>query len=181
MITARATFKTKPIDELAAFASQIANIHQQIGQRVYAEIHPALIDELRFKPDAPTYPIEWTSEKQRRAFFASDGFGGGIPTERTDSIVNGWRVTAKGSGNRYSIVAVNAVPGAPYVVGGMNFRSRARALRPQQKMHQNTGWPLAQDTLTFWLRDAAREEYAKEVDTAIGQNLASFEFSIRSR
>lgn len=41
--------------------------------------------------ERPTYPINWASEKQRRAFFATDGFGRGIPTPRTDGLVNSWQ------------------------------------------------------------------------------------------
>ncbi len=33
-------------------------------------------------PGPPKYPIRWKSEKQRRAFFATDGFGKGIPYKR---------------------------------------------------------------------------------------------------
>lgn len=48
------------------------------------------------------YPIAWDTPKQRAAFFASDGFGKGIPTGRTgdyqgawvvDSIANGFALT----------------------------------------------------------------------------------------
>jgi hypothetical protein len=37
------------------------------------------------------YPINWDSEKQRRAFFATNGFGHGIPYVRTGEAV--WTVT----------------------------------------------------------------------------------------
>jgi hypothetical protein len=40
----------------------------------------------------PSYPIKWDSEKQRKAFFASDGFGHGIPTRRTGTYINGWTI-----------------------------------------------------------------------------------------
>jgi len=40
----------------------------------------------------PTYPIQWDSVKQRRAFFATNGFGRGIPTKRTDRYVREWQV-----------------------------------------------------------------------------------------
>lgn len=37
------------------------------------------------------YPIEWDSERQRRAFFATNGFGKGIPYRRTNRYRFGWR------------------------------------------------------------------------------------------
>ena len=41
-------------------------------------------------PGGPVYPIRWKSNKQRRAFFASKGFGRGIPTGRKNVIINAW-------------------------------------------------------------------------------------------
>lgn len=40
----------------------------------------------------PTYPIKWDTIKQRKAFFATKGFGGGIPHIRTGSYQRGWTV-----------------------------------------------------------------------------------------
>jgi hypothetical protein len=37
-------------------------------------------------PPESDEPFEWSSDKQRAAFFASDGFGRGIPTERTHEL-----------------------------------------------------------------------------------------------
>jgi hypothetical protein len=42
-------------------------------------------------------PYQWTTEKQRRAFFATDGFGQGIPTVRTHEGVNSWTVKTQDS------------------------------------------------------------------------------------
>jgi hypothetical protein len=39
--------------------------------------------EQMYPPSQSGSPFEWSSERQRKAFFASDGFGGGIPTQRT--------------------------------------------------------------------------------------------------
>jgi hypothetical protein len=42
-------------------------------------------------PGPVKYPIRWTSERQRRAFFATNGFGRGIPTKRTGDVAR-WGV-----------------------------------------------------------------------------------------
>jgi hypothetical protein len=42
-------------------------------------------------PGPVKYPIRWTSAKQRRAFFATDGFGRGIPTRRTGAVAK-WEI-----------------------------------------------------------------------------------------
>lgn len=46
--------------------------------------------------------VHWDSEKQRRAYFASNGFGGGIPYTRTGRYGKGWRITKTGVGTKQS-------------------------------------------------------------------------------
>lgn len=42
-------------------------------------------------PGSPIkYPVNWDSEKQRQAYFASDGFGEGIPYRRKNEHINAW-------------------------------------------------------------------------------------------
>lgn len=44
------------------------------------------------EPGKPiVYPVQWDSTKQRKAFFATNGFGRGIPTKRTGQGVNAWK------------------------------------------------------------------------------------------
>lgn len=38
------------------------------------------------------YPVQWDSQRQRKAFFATEGFGKGIPTQRTGGYRQGWKV-----------------------------------------------------------------------------------------
>ena len=38
-----------------------------------------------------TYPVQWDSERQKRAFFATDGFGHGIPYRRKNRYRYGWK------------------------------------------------------------------------------------------
>jgi len=60
-----------------------------------------------------TYPIQWDSEKQRKAYFASDGFGHGIPYKRQGHYEKGWVVNAMPNGYELS----NAHPAG--AIGGM--------------------------------------------------------------
>ena len=65
--------------------------------------------ELSAYAEPPTYPIQWDSEKQKRAFFASDGFGNSIPHQRQGALPNSFEesdVTASEGlieGKTYSI------------------------------------------------------------------------------
>ena len=61
----------------------------------------------------PTYPIKWDSDKQRKAFFASDGFGRGIPSVRTFKYEDAWKVTPSQNG----YVLENASGYAQYLSG----------------------------------------------------------------
>ena len=61
----------------AAYKRRIKRIRQQI------------LDELRQYPGPVKRPFRWASERQRRAFFATNGFGHGIPYVRTNALKEG--------------------------------------------------------------------------------------------
>lgn len=45
------------------------------------------------EPGKPiTYPVDWDSVRQMIAFFASNGFGGGIPYRRRNRYEKGWQL-----------------------------------------------------------------------------------------
>lgn len=72
-------------------------------------------------------PYHWSSDKQRRAFFATDGFGGGIPYTRKQTLRNGWKTLGSGINQ----MVVNEVPYAQYV---KDFK--------QQIGHMYDGWDI---------------------------------------
>lgn len=80
---------------------------------------------------AVKYPIQWKTDKQRRAFFATDGFGRGIPTMRTGKVSKGWKVEYDNG----ILKLYNRVKYARYVYGGFDRRTEN-----QQPFHRNTGW-----------------------------------------
>ena len=63
------------------------------------------------------YPINWDSQKQRRAFFATNGFGKGIPYRRTNRYRLGWKLQRVAFGtnlsNEHPAGAVGGLPGTP--------------------------------------------------------------------
>jgi hypothetical protein len=77
-------------------------------------------------------PIRWTSEKQRRAYFATDGFGAGIPYKRTGRLPAAWRVESAIGPGGLTISITNPSKAAPFVYG-----------RWKQQFHTDTGWPDA--------------------------------------
>lgn len=72
-------------------------------------------------------PYKWSSDKQRRAFFATDGFGGGIPYSRKQTLARGWKTIGSGKDQ----IVVNEVPYAQYV---KDFK--------QQIGHMYDGWDI---------------------------------------
>ena len=85
--------------------------------------------KLRRVPGKPHYPIRWTSERQRRAFFASNGFGRGIPTQRTNEMVNAWDVRFTLTNDGGELALTNDTDYWSFVVGD-----------DQQGFHKDTGW-----------------------------------------
>jgi hypothetical protein len=88
-----------------------------------------------------TYPVKWDSAKQRRAYFATKGFGRGIPTQRTGAYIKSWEVVESENG----IGVRNKSESAKYIGGN------AYGLA-QSKIHKNR-WRL--------LRDVVEEEIAR--------------------
>ena len=90
----------------------------------------------------PTYPIEWDSDRQRAAYYASGGFGRGIPYQRNGEYEKGWQVQeiSAGEGAGYGYMLGNAVEHAQYVQGDTHGYGQSRIHRGR--------WPLLSNVLT---------------------------------
>lgn len=91
---------------------------------------------VRVKPGKVKYPIKWKSERQRRAFFATNGFGGGIPSTRTDKLINSWDATFEFTESGGAFILENDDPKYRFVEG-----------EDQQPFHVITGWIYAPDVI----------------------------------
>lgn len=69
----------------------------KIGRKRIYEAMKRARDVLRVPKSRPRSPIQWDSVKQRRAFFATDGFGRGIPTRRSGRSLK-WEISPTGNG-----------------------------------------------------------------------------------
>ena len=63
------------------------------------------------------YPLTWKSEKQRKAFFATDGFGRGIGAERTHTLSHSWKKKIETLDNGGSMTVYNSSPTGLFVYG----------------------------------------------------------------
>lgn len=96
----------------------------------------ALVERMQKPGSKPPPHINWDTIRQRTAFFASKGFGAGLPFARTDDYVRGWGVV---SNTKQSITVTNSTPGAKYI-GGLQDGTG------QSRMHAGR-WTLLRDAL----------------------------------
>jgi len=93
--------------------------------------------EMKVPGAKPTYPIRWDSVKQRKAFFATDGFGRGIPTKRTGATSKAWIARRSSEGEDYDVG--NPLAHSKYLHG------TARSARTISNVHGGPGsprWPV---------------------------------------
>lgn len=114
------------LERLQAQAPRLVEEAVEFGARI---VRLDLLNFLEQEPGPPQYPLRWASEKQRRAFFATNGFGKGIPYRRTGQLAQGWTVTVEQARARTTLTLANPAGAARYVYGPQ-----------QQPFHADTGW-----------------------------------------
>ena len=153
------------LDDIIGMLNGFDSIAYGEFQDVVNEVEPALIAELSDTPGKVKYPIAWTSEKQRRAFFASDGFGRGIPTQRTGKVQAGWKVTTDKIDGVFRVRIENSVGYSRYVYGTLG-----KVSSNQQQFHKNTGWQPAKETTDYWL-DVIADEYRERMSRIVATRI----------
>lgn len=105
-------------------------------QRRGDELAGRALAALKTVPAKPNYPIRWTSDKQRKAFFASKGFGRGIPASRNTppDVSEGWEAEFIATDDGGILALDNSVPHWVYVQGAL-----------AQGFHKDTGWVQLDD------------------------------------
>lgn len=92
------------------------------------------IAALRVEPPPASnfYPVRWKTRKQQRAFFATNGFGRGIPTVRMHQLSRGWKGSITPFENGGEIAIYNTTPSAVFVYGSLDT--------PRQPMFVKIPW-----------------------------------------
>jgi hypothetical protein len=81
---------TKNISELPGFLlGFLTDIRQVMVDTAYS-IRARMQEE--GAPRNPNEKVDWDSPRQQRAWYASGGFGGGIPHQRNHAYINSWTV-----------------------------------------------------------------------------------------
>lgn len=101
------------------------------------------------RPGRPVrYPIHWDSEKQRKAYFATNGFGKGIPYRRSDGYINAWQSRAIAGGYQSENIGHKAVLLAGTPSG--NIIGRKVTSSGQSHIFQGR-WQLVKPVIAFVL------------------------------
>ena len=133
-------------DILVGYDGTLGRIAEQLQHNTETTLHKAL-DLSRSRVEIEVLPLVneepppsdgvaplWTSDRQREAYFASNGFGAGIPYQRTNKLLQAWKAFITLNGAFASIGIENTAPAAKWVYGTNT------AILPQQFFHFVTGW-----------------------------------------
>ena len=112
---------------------------KQFQDLIDRDVIPTLRQQVKARLAAPPgpvrYPFQFSTARSRRAYFATRGFGNGIPYRRTGDLGRAWKVDHIRRPTGGEITVYNDAPYAGYVygapiIGGAN----------QVPGHANTGW-----------------------------------------
>ena len=117
------------INDTAGTAPEFMRV---LWTRTATRLGRATVQKLAAQPGKPKYPIRWKTERQRRAFFATNGFGRGIPTQRTDALSSAWQSRLVDIPDGQEAQVFNDTSYAGFVQG-----------KDQQPFHLDTGWAVA--------------------------------------
>ena len=103
---------SRPYTEIPAFIDGLFTDVRDVLFETASRVKDRLVEG---KP--VRYPIDWDSPRQKRAFFATNGFGQGIPYRRTNQMVLGMRLERVALGTNLRLPhpagAVFGLPGSP--------------------------------------------------------------------
>jgi len=129
------------LDRLERLVKQYPDEVQEGAYDVLVDAGNALIDRQLVQNPAPfTGRRDWQSERQRRAYFATGGFGRGIPSTRTGEINDAWELGFDVQRSSITVTLFNVSDHYRFVVGSL----RMDGPDTQQRMHKQGGWkPVA--------------------------------------
>lgn len=142
-------FDTNGLDQVQAQFQQAPQATDRAIRRDIVPYARHFVDtRLRVEPGVPQSPLRWTPSRhpedrgkrpntvwgyysrQKAAYFATNGFGAGIPYHRQHRLIRGWHVIGDYRGGFGGIRVTHDSRISLFVVG-----------KWQQRYHQDTGWP----------------------------------------
>lgn len=139
-------------------------VQEQAKAKIRNEIIPKFINTVApiNPPQSAGFGIQWKSRKQQQAYFASKGFGRGIPTQRTGGLRYGWHYETRSSETSISVKIYNTAQSQEWRGGinvGLIFNEQFVTGIYQQPFHKFTGWPRSdkvQDKTQWQIVQAVR-------------------------
>src|ERR1051326_8788812 len=107
MIQASIRYNSKPIDDLIDFLDSYAEVVDEEFNAAYEVVEPLMLKELETEPGAVVYPIQWTSDKQRKFVMAKLREDNNLPYQRTGNLAKAWQVSKQGSGLSINVKVIN--------------------------------------------------------------------------
>lgn len=141
-------------DAVSDSTKQAKRKFKALYRKAVEPLAQSAIRRLAIVPPKPRYPLRWKTEKQRRAFFATDGFGQGIPTKRTGKLQKGWKYELIADFEQGLFTVYNDATTRNYFTGAVTFYEIFVQGEFQQPFHADTGYPRSQDVLADVLVEA---------------------------
>lgn len=107
----------------------------QLASRALTRLHTI--------PGKPVYPLRWRSRRQQQAYFASNGFGGGIPHQRRGTIAEAFGAEFIPTESGGIVALTNPYEEARFIHGP-----------DTQPFHLDTGWVQIDDITEDFFREA---------------------------
>lgn len=126
------------LDQLSRLVDAYPDEVQEGAYDVYVEDQDDIIRSVLQNPAPFTGKRDWQSGRQKTAYFATRGFGKGIPYARTGSLNDAWALGFNVDRNTISISLSNSSGKYRFVVGGLRLSDPPT----QQRMHAQGGWKL---------------------------------------
>ena len=158
MIKIDVTVDTDVLDAISEAAKESPRRMNAAYKKRIKRIRQRILDDLREYPGPVKYPFRWKSERQRRAYFATDGFGWGIPYVRTNALKDGWTTHIRDQKDGAVFEVVNNADYSVFVMGDW-----------QQPGHIQTGWNSAAEIVAKYRERATDELISVWGEVALGE------------
>lgn len=169
-IRAKMVTDLTPLDDIQTYIGNSIQVVGRMAERAASKTLSGAKRELGVQPGptgTPGRKIEWTGGTgglQHTAYFASNGFGGGIPYRRSGGLAKAWRGIIKTENKVVTFTINNPSRAARFVYGSLALSNLTAAARFQQRFHKITGWIFAAPVVKKWM-----EEYQKNVIEGLNQ------------
>lgn len=140
MIVPKLTFDPTPYVQISRGARVLPERFLQNLRRKLPSLREKVLTVTAVIPGPPPGPIlSKMTERQRRAFLGTNGFGRGIPTPRMEEpggVLGAYELALNATPDGGQIDLTNPYPGAVFIVGEF-----------QQPFHADTGWLPVDDAM----------------------------------